>query len=155
MLKAIIFRCFAVNALRQWYYSVGQAKSMKWTHIRWMLILHTVFLKPFFFKAEFVFLKPAQVCICLFDTVSQIKCLHELTRALYTFVWRIILSQTQIKRPKLHFSLSKQKHSLFLSNQARPTPNLVNHGLFSKVNHGKNLCHWLMGLGFGLNNGLI
>ena len=40
----------------------------------------------FIFLAESVFLKPAQVCICLFDAVSQIKCLHELTRALYTFV---------------------------------------------------------------------
>ena len=40
----------------------------------------------FFFFGESVFLKPAQVCICLFDAVSQIKRLHELTRALYTFV---------------------------------------------------------------------
>ena len=40
----------------------------------------------YFFIAESVFLKPARLCICLFDAVSQIKCLHELTRALYTFV---------------------------------------------------------------------
>ena len=30
--------------------------------------------QAFFFCAESVFLKPAQVCVCLFDTVSQIKC---------------------------------------------------------------------------------